>query len=108
MKKIILFVFAVMALSAWSSCVVLSPKKYKSLLAKQDSLSNGWTESQQKNRDLESLIARLRKDTIGLNSALNDLKGRYSEMDSNYAKLRSNSSSEINKLSSDLKNVSSA
>jgi chemotaxis protein MotB len=103
MKKIILFVFAVMALSAWSSCVVLSPKKYKSLLAKQDSLSNGWTESQQKNRDMESLIARLRKDTIGLNSALNDLKGRYSEMDSNYAKLRSNSSSEINKLSSDLK-----
>lgn len=103
MKKIILFVFAVMALSAWTSCVVLSPKKYKSLLAKQDSLSNGWTESQQKNRDLESLIARLRKDTVGLNSALNDLKSRYSEMDSNYTKLRSNSSSEINKLSSDLK-----
>jgi chemotaxis protein MotB len=66
-------------------------------------LSRGWTESQQKNENLEGLIARLRKDTVGLSSALNDLKNRYSEMDSNYAKLRSNSSSEINKLSSDLK-----
>jgi chemotaxis protein MotB len=103
MKNVILFLFAVMAVSAWSSCVILSPKKYKSLLSKQDSLSRGWTESQQKNENLEGLIARLRKDTVGLSSALNDLKNRYSEMDSNYAKLRSNSSSEINKLSSDLK-----
>jgi len=103
MKKVILFLFAVMAVSAWSSCVILSPKKYKSLLSKQDSLSKGWTESQQKNESLEGLIARLRKDTVGLSNALNDLKNRYSEMDSNYAKLRSNSSSEINKLSSDLK-----
>jgi len=103
MKNVILFLFAVMAVSAWSSCVILSPKKYKSLLSKQDSLSKGWTESQQKNESLEGLIARLRKDTVGLSNALNDLKNRYSEMDSNYAKLRSNSSSEINKLSSDLK-----
>jgi chemotaxis protein MotB len=103
MKKIILFLFAVTAASAWSSCVILSPKKYKSLLSKQDSLNKGWTESQQKNENLENLIARLRKDAVGLSSALNDLKNRYSEMDSNYMKLRSNSSSEINKLSSDLK-----
>lgn len=103
MKKISLFLFAALLASAFSSCVVLSPKKYKALLAKQDSLNTGWNQSQLMNENLESLIAKLRKDTTGLSSALNDLKERYSEMDNNYSTLRSNSSSEINKLSSDLK-----
>ncbi len=103
MKKISLFLFVALLASAFSSCVVLSPKKYKSLLAKQDSLSKGWNESQLMNEDLEGLIAKLRKDTTGLSSALTDLKGRYSEMDNNYSTLRSNSSNEINKLASDLK-----
>ncbi|ATP58635.1 hypothetical protein CPT03_20280 [Pedobacter ginsengisoli] len=103
MKKISLFLFVGLLANAFSSCVVLSPKKYKSLLATQDSLRTGWGESQLKNENLESLIARLRKDTTGLSSALNDLKGKYSEMDSNYAKLKNNSSTEISKLSNDLK-----
>jgi len=103
MKKIILFLFAGVFASAFASCVILSPKKYKSLLSTQDSLSKGWAQSQQMNESLEGLIARLRKDTTGLNGALNDLKSQYAQMDSNYVKLRSNSSSEINKLSSDLK-----
>jgi len=103
MKKISLFLFVGLLASAFSSCVVLSPKKYKSLLATQDSLKTGWSDSQLKNESLESLIARLRKDTTGLSSALNDLKGKYSEMDSNYAKLKNNSSTEISKLSNDLK-----
>ncbi|MEQ7798582.1 OmpA family protein [Pedobacter sp. ASV1-7] len=103
MKKISLFLFVALLASAFSSCVILSPQKYKSLLAKQDSLNKGWNESQLMNEDLEGLIAKLRKDTTGLSSALKDLKGRYSEMDDNYSKLRSNSSNEINKLSSDLK-----
>ncbi|WP_285010466.1 OmpA/MotB family protein [Pedobacter faecalis] len=103
MKKISFLLFAVMMASAFSSCVILSPKKYKSLLAKQDSLSAGWTEAQAKNESLENLIYRLRRDTTGLNSALAELRNRYTEMDSNYAKLRQNSSNEINKLSGDLK-----
>lgn len=102
MKKTVLFLFIGLLASAFSSCVILSPKKYKALLATQDSLSKGWTESQLKNEGLEQLIANLRKDTTGLSSALKDLRERYAEMDQNYAKLRSNSSSEINKLSSDL------
>lgn len=102
MKNTVFFLFVGLLASAFSSCVVLSPKKYKALLAKQDSLSKGWTESQLKNEGLEQLISNLRKDTTGLNSALSDLRARYAEMDNNYAKLRSNSSSEINKLSSDL------
>lgn len=103
MKKIILIAAIACMASAFSSCVILSPKKYKSLLAKQDSLSKGWDESQLKNDNLEILIARLRKDTTGLSGALSELRSRYSEMDNNYTKLRSNSSSEINKLSADLK-----
>lgn len=102
MKKISLFLSIGLLASAFSSCVVLSPKKYKALLAKQDSLNTGWNESQMMNENLESLIAKLRKDTTGLSSALNDLRSQYSEMNSNYDKLRSNSSSEIKKLSSDL------
>ena len=102
MKKIVLFLFTGLLATAFSSCVVLSPKKHRALLATQDSLSKGWTESQLKNQELEQLIANLKSDTSGLNSALNDLRARYSEMDNNYTKLRNNSSTAINKLSSDL------
>lgn len=103
MRKISSFLALALLISAFTSCVVLSPKKYKALLATQDSLNTGWSESQLKNENLESLIAKLRKDTTGLSSALNDLKNQYSEMNSNYDKLRSNSSTEISRLSGDLK-----
>ncbi|MES2417220.1 MAG: OmpA family protein [Bacteroidota bacterium] len=88
--------------SSISSCVILSPKKYKALLAKQDSLNTGWNESQLKTENAEQLIGRLRKDTADLNGQLADLRTQYSEMDANYTKLRNNSSTAINKLSSDL------
>lgn len=94
-----IFLFA----ASISSCVILSPKKYKALLAKQDSLNTGWNESQLNNESLETRIARLRTDTANLNSQLVDLREKYETMDANYAKLRSNSSTEINKLSEDLK-----
>ncbi len=103
MKKIGLLAAFALFLTAFSSCVILSPKKYKALLAKQDSLNTGWTESQLKNESLEQRIARLKADTASLNGQLADLRSKYTEMDGNYAKLRSNSSSEINKLSADLK-----
>lgn len=103
MKRVCLLFFVGLIATAFSSCVVLSPKKYKGLLAKQDSLSKDLEQSQLKTEYLESLIARLKKDTSGLSATLNDLKGKYSEMDGNYNKLKSNSSSEISKLSQDLK-----
>jgi chemotaxis protein MotB len=103
MKKLFLYLFIGMIATAFSSCVILSPKKYKALLSRQDSLSKGLSDSQLLNQNLESLISRLRKDTTGLSAALGELRNRYSEIDSNYTKLRSNSSTEINKLSSDLK-----
>ncbi|PYF76096.1 OmpA/MotB family protein [Pedobacter nutrimenti] len=90
-------------IASMTSCVVLSPKKYKGLLAKQDSLSNGWLESQYNNQKLEAMLAKLRKDTASINGQLNDLNGKYAEMGGNYAKLKDNSSSQISKLSGDLK-----
>lgn len=103
MKKIGLLAVFALFLTAFSSCVILSPKKYKALLARQDSLNTGWTESQLKNESLEQRLARLKSDTASLNGQLVDLRAKYNEMDGNYAKLRSNSSTEINKLSADLK-----
>lgn len=103
MKNTFLALAIFLIASSISSCVILSPKKYKALLAKQDSLNTGWTESQLTNEGLESRLTRLKADTASLNSQLADLKERYDAMDANYTKLRSNSSTEINKLSADLK-----
>lgn len=89
--------------SAFTSCVVLSPKKYKALLARQDSLNVGWNSAQENGTSLEKTIAKLKQDTADLNGRLNELQGKYTEVDGKYAKLRSNSSTEINKLSEDLK-----
>jgi len=89
--------------STITSCVILSPKKYKALLARQDSLNSGLNESQLTNENVNGIVAKLRKDTASLNDELKDLKERYASMDNNYSKLSKNSSSEISKLSDDLK-----
>ncbi|MBG6235254.1 chemotaxis protein MotB [Pedobacter sp. CAN_A7] len=103
MKHTFLGLAVLLLLSSLTSCVVLSPKKYKALLARQDSLNMGLSESQLKGGNLESTIKKLRKDTADLNKELSKLQAKYTEIDGNYAKLRSNSSTEINKLSGDLK-----
>ncbi|MET4138915.1 OmpA family protein [Pedobacter sp. UYP1] len=103
MKKVILFLSIGLLASAFSSCVVLSPKKYKALLAKQDSLGTGWSGAQESIDHLQSAIAKLQRDTANLNGKLNELQGKYKAIDGNYAKLKDNSSSAISKLSDDLK-----
>ncbi|WP_432708378.1 OmpA family protein [Pedobacter sp.] len=103
MKHTFLGLAVLLLLSSLTSCVVLSPKKYKALLARQDSLNMGLSESQLKGNNLESTIKKLRKDTADLGQELSKLKAKYAEMDGNYTKLRNNSSSEISKLSGDLK-----
>ncbi|SEA20355.1 OmpA/MotB family protein [Pedobacter hartonius] len=103
MKRIILFLAIVLLGSAFSSCVILSPKKYKALLARQDSLNNGWSESQLSGGNLEKTVAKLKRDTADLNGRLNELQGKYDAMSGNYSKLKSNSSTAISKLSDDLK-----
>ncbi|QNK62508.1 OmpA family protein [Pedobacter sp. PAMC26386] len=103
MKRITLFLAIGLLASAFASCVVLSPKKYKALLAKQDSLSNGWTGAQGSIDNLQSAIAKLQRDTSNLRGQLNELQGKYKAINGSYAKLKDNSSSAINKLSDDLK-----
>jgi chemotaxis protein MotB len=106
MKNTFLAIALFLIVSTISSCVILSPKKYKALLAKQDSLSSGLTEAQLNGESLEQRITRLRKDTADLNGQLTDLRAQHNEMEANYAKLRNNSSAEINKLSGNLNKLS--
>jgi len=106
MKNLFFALAIFLSASTISSCVILSPKKYKALLAKQDSLSTGWTEAQLTGEGLEQRIGRLRKDTSDLNRQLADLRAQYAQMDANYTKLRTNSSAEINKLSGNLDKLS--
>ncbi len=95
--------FAIFLLvSSFSSCVILSPKKYKALLGTKDSLYTAFNEGQIKIENLEKEIKKLKKDTSLIAEELRDLQGRYNEMDGNYTKLKNNSSSAISKLSGDL------
>ena len=91
---------------ALQSCVVLSPKKYKTLLAERDSLSI-------RTGSLEDTVAKLRADTMRLHRELAEqlnnyvaLKGDYNALNDKYNALNENfntSSSKVNELSANLK-----
>ncbi len=103
MRKLTLITITTILLSSLSSCIVLSTKKYKTLLAQKDSLSGGWDQAKVKIESLEEEIARLKSDTSRIGAQVRDLQSRLQGLDANYAALRANSSSEINKLSENLK-----
>ena len=86
----------------FSSCIVLSTKKYNALLSERDSLSQGLTTAGIRIESLEDEIARLKGDTSRINGEITDLQSKLSGLDANYASLRANSSTEIKKLSADL------
>lgn len=90
-------------MSSMSSCIVLSTKKYNALLSQRDSLSTGWSDAKVHIESLEEEIVRLKADTTRINNRVRDLEIKIARLDANYASLRSNSSSEINKLMDDLK-----
>jgi chemotaxis protein MotB len=97
------FAFALLLfISSISSCVVLSPKKYKALLGTKDSLYTAFNEGLIKIENLEKEVGKLKKDTTLMAEELRDLQSNYNEMDASYKKLKNNSSSEITKLSGDL------
>jgi chemotaxis protein MotB len=89
-----------------NSCVVMSPKKYKVLVAERDSLS-------MRANSLFDTVAMLRADTMRLHREIreaqgnyNALKGNYSSLNDKYGSLNNNlsaSSSKVNQLSADLK-----
>ncbi len=90
-------------MSSLNSCVVLSSKKYHSLISQCDSLSDGWNNARAKIESLEGQITQLRADTSRLNKRIAELQAKTEELNTNYTSLRANSSSEINKLAENLK-----
>ncbi|WP_256011234.1 OmpA family protein [Desertivirga xinjiangensis] len=96
------FFFLAFAVLSLSSCVVLSTKKYQTLVGERDSLANGLNSANIRIESLNEEINRLKADTAKLNSRIAELEGKVSGLDANYASLRANSSSEIKKLSADL------
>ena len=102
MKQTFLAFAVLLFLSSLTSCVVLSPKKYKALLGTKDSLYTAFNEGLIKIENLEKEVSRLKKDTTLMAEELRDLQSSYNTVDANYKKLKSNSSSEITKLSGDL------
>lgn len=103
MRKLTLITISTILLSSFSSCIVLSTKKYKNLLAQKDSLFAGWDQAKVKIETLEEELARLKADTSRIGGQVRDLQAKLQGLDANYASLRANSSSEINKLSENLK-----
>jgi chemotaxis protein MotB len=96
--KLKYYLLAAILCTMLHSCVVLSPKKYKALLAERDSLSNH-------NTSLEAQLSSLRADTMNLHHQLADLQNNYNALNANYNKLNDNyssSSTKVSQLSSDL------
>lgn len=102
MKNTFLAFALLLFISSLTSCVVLSPKKYKALLGSKDSLYTAFNEGLVKIENLEKEVSRLKKDTTMMAEELRDLQNNYNEVDASYRKLKNNSTSEITKLSGDL------
>jgi len=103
--KIQHYFFAAILCITLHSCVVLSPKKYKALVADRDSLQN-------RTVNLDAEVSSLQGDTARLHHEIADLKGqlaalndRYNTLNGNYNTLNDNynaTSSKVTKLSGDL------
>jgi len=96
--KIKYYLLAAILITTLHSCVVLSTKKYKGLVADRDSLQN-------RTVNLEAEVASLQADTARLHHEIADAKAKYQSLNDNYNTLNNNlsaSSSKVNQLSSDL------
>ncbi|MET4080789.1 chemotaxis protein MotB [Pedobacter sp. UYP30] len=102
MKNLISVFALFLFVTAMSSCVVMSPKKYKALLGSKDSLYTAYNEGLVKIEDMEKEASKLKKDTSMMADELRSLQGNYNSMSNDYKKTKANSSSEIDKLSGDL------
>jgi len=102
MRNIFLAVLVLFSISFTSSCVVMSTKKYNALLVQKDSLSLGWEASRNKSISLEGEIVSLKSDSALLQDKISELEAKLKTLDDSYVALRSNTSSEIQKLADDL------
>ncbi|RFZ83254.1 hypothetical protein DYU05_14040 [Mucilaginibacter terrenus] len=98
MKIKYLLLVAVIATSL-HSCVVLSPKKYKALLAQRDSLATRASSLDEERVRLMADTARMHSDLADLTNNYNALNGKYNSLDKNY----SATSSKVTQLSDALK-----
>src|SRR5476651_117340 len=99
------FLFLIPVCLLLHSCVVLSPKKYKALLATQDSLTT-------RTGTLEAQVSRLQSDTARLHRQIADLQSQLATANDNYAALSgkysslnnnlTSTTSKVNQLSTDL------
>ena len=102
MRKLTFPFFIILFIGLFSSCVVLSPKKYNALLAQKDSLSLSLEGTRSKIVSLEEEIVLLQADTSALHTQISALEDKARELDASFNSLRSNSTSEITKLYTDL------
>ncbi len=103
--KIKYYLSAVLLFMVLHSCVVLSPKRYKSLVKERDSLAT-------LAGNLEDTVSRLRADTARLHRAIHELQGtynalndKYNTLNNSYNSLNNNynaSSTKVSELSTDL------
>ena len=87
MKKLSPFILFALLIHL-CSCVVLSPKKYKTLLSQKDSLAKGLDAANVKIQSLDEELSRLRSDTSSLNTRIAELQTKLEGLDANYASLR--------------------
>jgi len=103
--KIKYFVLAATLATTLHSCVVLSPKKYKGLLAQRDSLSTRTGNLEDQVSRLEGDTAKLHRDIAGLKRDIATLQGNYNTLNDKYGALNTNynsSTSRVSQLSADL------
>lgn len=103
--KIKYCLFAFLLCLTLHSCVVMSPKGYKALVAERNSLAT-------RAGSLEDSLEKMRGDTAKIHHALRDLQGNYNTLNGNYNALNDKygalsnnynaSSSKVNQLSDDL------
>ncbi|GAB3913175.1 OmpA/MotB family protein [Mucilaginibacter boryungensis] len=97
--KIKYLLFALIVGVVLQSCVVMSPKKYKALLAERDSLSS-------RTLSLEGERTRLQSDTARLHHEIAELKKNYNDLNENYNVANKNLGELNNKLNSTSSRVS--
>jgi chemotaxis protein MotB len=97
--KIKHLLFALIVGAALQSCVVMSPKKYKALLAERDSLTS-------RTLSLEGERTRLQGDTARLHHEIAELKKNYNDLNENYNVANKNLGELNNKLNSTSSKVS--
>lgn len=103
--KIKYYLLAAILVTTLHSCVVLSTKKYKGLVADRDSLQN-------RTVNLEAEVVSLQADTARLHHEIADQKAKYQALTDKYQTLNDNyntlnnnlsaTSSKVSQLSSDL------